>query len=62
MFLFAHRQKRNLSKISEPSRPNKDSVAEAHKTVKDKFLMPRLLEQYLDLFDSFDTIYRLSSR
>lgn len=33
--------------------------AKARKTVKDKFLLSRLLEQYLDLMNSFETIYRL---
>ncbi len=32
----------------------------ARETVKDKFLMTRYLEQYLDLFRSFETIYRLT--
>lgn len=31
----------------------------ARETVKDKFLMIRLLEQYLDLFGSFETVYLL---
>lgn len=31
----------------------------AKQTVKDNFLMTRYLEQYLDLFNSFETIYRL---
>jgi trehalose synthase len=31
----------------------------ARQTVKDNFLMTRHLEQYLDLFNSFETIYRL---
>lgn len=33
--------------------------AKARETVKDKFLLSRLLEQYLDLMNSFETIYRL---
>jgi trehalose synthase len=31
----------------------------ARQTVRDNFLMTRYLEQYLDLFNSFETIYRL---
>ena len=31
----------------------------ARETVQEKFLLSRLLEQYLDLFNSFETIYRL---
>jgi trehalose synthase len=31
----------------------------AKETVKERFLMTRYLEQYLDLFNSFETIYRL---
>src|SRR5438132_5106391 len=32
----------------------------AKETVKERFLMTRLLEQYLDLFNSFETIHRLT--
>ncbi len=32
----------------------------ARETVEKKFLMTRLLEQYLDLFNSFETIYKLN--
>ena len=32
----------------------------AKETVKERFLMTRLLEQYLDLFSSFETIHRLT--
>jgi len=31
----------------------------AKETVKQHFLLPRLLEQYVDLFNSFQTVYRL---
>jgi len=31
----------------------------ARETVKKNFLLTRYLEQYLDLFSSFETIYRL---
>ena len=31
----------------------------ARETVRERFLMTRYLEQYLDLFESFETIYRL---
>jgi len=34
---------------------------EARKTVKENFLLTRLLEQYLDMFNSFETVYRLKS-
>ncbi len=34
----------------------------AHKTVVDRFLMIRLLEQYIDLFNGFETAYRLKQR
>jgi trehalose synthase len=33
---------------------------EARKTIEHNFLLPRLLEQYLDLFNSFETVYRLN--
>ena len=32
----------------------------AKETVWKKFLMIRYLEQYLDLFNSFETVYRLT--
>lgn len=31
----------------------------AHRTVRDRFLLTRMLEEYLDLFSSFETCYRL---
>jgi trehalose synthase len=34
----------------------------ARETVREKFLMTRLLEQYLDLLNSFETIYQLQDR
>jgi trehalose synthase len=34
----------------------------ARETVRTRFLMTRYLEQYLDLFDSFETIYRFRPR
>jgi trehalose synthase len=34
----------------------------ARETVKERFLLTRLLEQYLDLFSSFETIHRLGDR
>ncbi len=32
----------------------------ARETVREHFLMPHMLERYLDLFGSFETIYRLN--
>jgi trehalose synthase len=34
----------------------------ARETVRQKFLLSRLLEQYLDLFNSFETVYRLDQK
>jgi trehalose synthase len=34
----------------------------ARETVKERFLLTRLLEQYLDLFNSFETIHRLRQK
>jgi len=34
----------------------------ARETVKDRFLMSRYVEQYLDLFNSFEAIYKLNYR
>lgn len=36
--------------------------SKAREAVRKKFLMIRLLEQYLDLFNSFETIYRLTGK
>ncbi|MDD5039212.1 MAG: hypothetical protein PHN78_07885, partial [Dehalococcoidales bacterium] len=33
----------------------------AKKTVKEQFLLSRYLEQYLDLFNSFKTVFRLTN-
>ena len=33
----------------------------AKESVREKFLLVRLLEQYLDMFNSFETAYRLKS-
>jgi trehalose synthase len=33
--------------------------AAARKTFREHFLLPHMLEHYLDLFGSFETIYRL---
>jgi trehalose synthase len=35
---------------------------EARETVRHRFLMTRYLEQYLDLFNSFETVFRLTHR
>jgi trehalose synthase len=35
--------------------------ARAHESVKRNFLLSRYLEQYLDLFNSFETRYTLTS-
>ncbi len=34
----------------------------AHNTVKDRFLMIRMLEDYLDLLNSFETVYKFNPR
>jgi trehalose synthase len=40
----------------------KEIGRKARETVKERFLMSRYVEQYLDLFNSFETIYRLNYR
>ena len=35
---------------------------EARETVRQQFLLTRYLEQYLDLFNSFETVYRLTTK
>jgi trehalose synthase len=34
----------------------------AKETVAKRFLLPRYMEQYLDLFNSFETVYRLKKK
>jgi len=34
----------------------------AHESVKRNFLLTRYVEEYLDLFSSFDTIFKLNNR
>jgi Trehalose synthase, N-terminal domain len=34
---------------------------QAHRTVQERFLLTRYFEQYLDLFGSFETVFRLRS-
>jgi len=36
--------------------------AAARKSVQERFLMTRLLEQWLDLFNSFETVFRMKGR
>ncbi len=40
----------------------RDMGLKARETVRQKFLLSRYLEQYLDLFNSFETVYRLNMR
>jgi len=35
--------------------------AKARKTVRERYLLPHMLERYLDLFGGFETIYRLDA-
>lgn len=44
--------------IKEPAL-RKELGEKARETVREKFLLTRYLEQYLDLFGSFETVYRL---
>ena len=34
---------------------------QAHETVRNRFLLTRYFEQYLDLFCSFETVFRLKT-
>ena len=49
-----------LSRIPSRDEELRERIGqEARQTVKERFLMIRLLEEHLDLLNSFETIYRL---
>ncbi|OHB50758.1 MAG: glycosyl transferase family 1 [Planctomycetes bacterium GWF2_41_51] len=50
---------RRIVELIKDKRLRKNMGRKARETVKRQFLMTRLLEQYLDMFASFETIYRL---
>ena len=47
-----------IVQLVKDERLRRQMGARGRETVKSQFLMSRLLEQYLDLFSSFETIYR----
>jgi trehalose synthase len=48
--------------LLKDERLRKEMGQKAKESVRERFLMSRYLEQYLDLFNSFETIYRLNYR
>ncbi len=48
-----------IVKLLKDKKLREEMGQKARKTVKEHFLMIRLLERYIDLFNSFETIYRL---
>jgi trehalose synthase len=50
-----------IVQIVKDKKLRKDMGQKARETVRKKFLMTRLIEEYLDLFSSFETNFRLSS-
>jgi trehalose synthase len=50
-----------IVQIVKGKKMRKNMGQKAKETVRKKFLMTRLIEQYLDLFSSFETNFRLSS-
>ena len=46
--------------VEEIARPGFGVGTKARQTVQQRFLMSRLLENYLDMFNSFETLYRLN--
>jgi len=50
-----------MVQILKDKKMRKKMGQKAQETVRKKFLMTRLIEQYLDLFSSFETNFRLSS-
>ena len=54
--------KNNISKVLYKKSKQKKSTIHLYKTVKKKFLMTRYLEEYIDLFNSFETIHKIKMR
>jgi trehalose synthase len=52
---------KRMVQLIKDKKLRKRIAEKAKETVRKKFLMTRYLEQYLDLFHSFKTIYRLKT-
>jgi trehalose synthase len=48
-----------ITQVVNNEKLRKELGAKAKETVKKQFLLTRLLEQYLDLLSSFETVYKL---
>lgn len=51
-----------IVRLLKDEKLRKEMGKKAKETVRERFLMSRYVEQYLDLFNSFETIYRLNYR
>jgi trehalose synthase len=51
-----------MVQLAREEKLRRDMGEKARETVRQKFLLPRNLEQWLDLFASFETVFRLSGR
>jgi trehalose synthase len=49
-----------MVRLLKDDRLGKKMGQKAKETVRERFLMSRYVEHYLDLFNSFETIYRLN--
>jgi trehalose synthase len=52
---------KRMVQLIKDKKLRKQMGEKAKETVRRKFLLTRYLEQYLDLFNSFETVYRLKS-
>jgi trehalose synthase len=52
---------RRIVQLVKDQKLREEMGRKARETVRQHFLLTRYLEQYLDLFNSFETIYRLKS-
>jgi trehalose synthase len=50
-----------MVQLLEDDSLRREMGVEGHKSVLKKFLLIRLLEQYIDLFNAFETVYRLKA-
>ena len=48
-----------IVQVIKNKKQKEEMGVKAKETVKKQFLLTRLLEQYLDLFSSFETVYQL---
>jgi trehalose synthase len=53
---------KRMVQLTKDKKMRQQMGKKAKETVRKKFLLTRYLEQYLDLFSSFETVYRLKKK